>query len=150
MEINDEKLVAILTGSRSIAVVGLSPRPERPSNQVARYLIAAGYRVIPVNPGHTEILGLRCYGNLKDVPGSVDIVDCFRRSESIPPIAEDAVAIGARVLWLQLGVVNKEAAERAERAGLIVVVDRCIKIDHAVLGIGARKAKGGAASRSSS
>jgi hypothetical protein len=123
----------MLTAARSVAVVGLSPRPARPSNQVARYLQAVGYRVIPVNPGHAEILGLVCYPRLRDVPGPVDIVDCFRRSDRILPIAEDAVAVGAKVLWLQLGVANEAAAQFAARAGLAVVTNRCIKIDHALL-----------------
>lgn len=137
---SDERLLSLLESSRTIAVVGLSPRPARPSNQVARYLIAAGYRVIPVNPGHAEICGLACYPDLEAVPEPIDIVDCFRRSDQIQPIAEDAVAVGAKVLWLQLGVVNDAAAQFAMRAGLIVVVDRCIKIDHAMLGVGRRRA----------
>ena len=136
----DDRIRALLESSRTIAVVGLSPRPARPSNQVARYLIAAGYRVIPVNPGHAEILGLACYPDLRAVPEPIDIVDCFRRSDQIQPIAEDAVAVGAKVLWLQLGVVNDAAAEFATRAGLVVVMDRCIKIDHAMLGVGRPRA----------
>jgi predicted CoA-binding protein len=132
----DEGIRAILESARTIAVVGLSPRPGRASNQVARYLVAAGYRVIPVNPGHTEILGLPCHRDLRAVPEPVDIVDCFRRSDRIDAIAEDAVAIGAKVLWLQLGVVNEAAARLAARSGLAVVMDRCIKIDHAVLRVG--------------
>jgi len=132
----NDRIHTLLESARTIAVVGLSPRPERPSNQVARYLIAAGYRVIPVNPAHAEILGLPCYPDLRAIPEPVDIVDCFRRSDEIEAIAEDAVAIGAKVLWLQLGVVNEAAAAVAARAGLAVVMDRCIKIDHAVLGVG--------------
>ena len=143
MGIDEGRIAAILAGSRTIAVVGLSPRPARPSHQVARYLAAAGYRVIPVNPGHAEILGLPCYPDLKAVPEPVDIVDCFRRSDQIQPIAEDAVAIGAKVLWLQLGVVNEAAAAFAAQAGLAVVMDRCIKIDHAVLGIRTGRATDG-------
>lgn len=136
----DDRIRALLESSRTIAVVGLSPRPARPSHQVARYLVAAGYRVIPVNPGYPEVLGLPCYPDLKAVPEAVDIVDCFRRSDRIQPLAEDAVAIGAKVLWLQLGVVNAAAAEFATRAGLVVVMDRCIKIDHAGLGVARRQA----------
>ena len=135
MQVDDANIAAILERSHTIAVVGLSPRPGRASHQVARYLIAAGYRVLPVNPGHAEILGLPCYPDLMAVPEPVDIVDCFRRSDRIQPIAEEAVAIGAKVLWLQLGVVNEAAAEFAARAGLAVVMDRCIKIDHARLGV---------------
>ncbi len=131
----DERMRALLESSRTIAVVGLSPRPARASHQVARYLMAVGYRVIPVNPACTEILGQPCYPDLRAVPEPIDIVDCFRRSDQIEPIAEDAVAVGAKVLWLQLGVVNEAAAQFATRAGLDVVMDRCIKIDHAVLGV---------------
>jgi predicted CoA-binding protein len=136
MEVDDAGIAAILRNSRTIAVVGCSPRSVRASHEVARYLIAVGYRVIPVNPRCTEILGLQCYPSLLEVPEPVDIVDCFRRSTEIGPIAQDAIAIGARVLWLQLGVVNEDAARRASAAGLVVVRDRCIKIDHAVLGVG--------------
>ena len=130
----DDRIRAILESARTIAIVGLSPRPARPSNQVARFLRAAGYRVIPVNPGQTEILGLPCYPCVRDVPEPIDIVDCFRRSERIVPIADAAIAAGAQVLWLQLGVENEEAATRAARAGLAVVTDRCIKIEYARLG----------------
>jgi uncharacterized protein len=128
---DDRGIEGILSRSRSIAVVGLSPKPERPSHQVARYLIAAGYIVIPVNPGQREIMGLPCYPDLMAIPHTIDIVDCFRRAEDIPPIAEQAIVIGAKVLWLQLGIINQAAAERAAAAGLDVVMDRCIKIDHA-------------------
>jgi predicted CoA-binding protein len=131
---SDDRIRAILESARTIAIVGLSPRPARASNQVARFLMAAGYRVLPVNPGHAEILGLRCYARLRDVPEPIDIVDCFRRSEEIPPIAEAAIEVGAQVLWLQLGVVHDDAATRADQAGLVVVVDRCIKIDYVRLG----------------
>jgi predicted CoA-binding protein len=131
---NDDRIRSILESARTIAIVGLSPRPARPSNQVARFLVAAGYRVLPVNPGHSEILGLRCYARLRDVPEPIDIVDCFRRSEEIPPIAEAAIEVGAQVLWLQLGVVHDDAAARADQAGLVVVADRCIKIDYVRLG----------------
>lgn len=141
----DARIRALLESSRAIAVVGLSPRPARPSHQVARYLVAAGYRVIPVNPRHTEILGLPCYPDLAAVPEPIDIVDCFRRSDQIQPIAEQAVAVGAAALWLQLGVVNEGAAEFAARAGLTVVMDRCIKIDHALLGVRGRVGAGAAA-----
>lgn len=135
MEVDDAGLAAILRETRTIAVVGLSPRPERPSNQVARYLVVAGYRVIPVNPGHAAILGLPCYPSLRQVPEPVDMVNVFRRATQVLPIAEDAIAIGAKVLWLQLGIVNEAAADRATRSGLVVVMDRCILVDHAALGI---------------
>jgi hypothetical protein len=115
----------------TIAVVGLSPKPDRPSNDVARYLLAQGYRMIPVNPVQDEILGLKCYPNLAAIPEPVDLVDVFRRPEHCPPIAQEAVAIGAKALWLQLGIVNDDAARIASDAGLLVVMDRCINIEHA-------------------
>jgi predicted CoA-binding protein len=124
----------ILAENRTIAVVGLSADWFRPSYFAAKYMQEAhGYRVIPVNPRHTQILGEKCYASLRDIPDKVDIVDCFRRSEDIPPIAEDAIAIGARVLWMQIGVINEAAAQRARAAGLEVVMDRCVKIEHARL-----------------
>ncbi len=123
----------ILSQSRTIAVVGLSANWWRPSYFAAKYMQEHGYRIIPVNPQYQEVLGERCYASLRDIPEKVDIVDCFRRSEEIGPLAEDAIAIGAKVLWLQLGVVNHEAAARARAAGLDVVMDRCVKIEHARL-----------------
>jgi predicted CoA-binding protein len=124
---------ALLQDTRTIAIVGLSPNPQRPSNEVARYLRAAGYTIIPVNPACDEVLGEKCYASLREVPGPVDLVDVFRRPEDVMPIVEDAIAIGARALWLQLGVVAPQAALRAADAGLKVVMDRCTKIEHAVL-----------------
>ncbi|MGB6290057.1 MAG: CoA-binding protein [Desulfobulbales bacterium] len=120
----------ILKDSKTIAVFGLSPKPQRPSHQVARYLMAAGYTIIPVNPGQDTILGLPCYPSLKAIPTQVDMVDIFRRPEAVLPIVEDAIAIGAKFIWMQEGIVHKEAAAKAEAAGLIVVMDRCTKIDH--------------------
>ena len=120
----------ILEDSKTIAVVGLSPKPQRPSHQVVRYLMEAGYTIIPVNPGHDTILGLPCYPDLRAIPMQVDMVDIFRRSEAVLPIVEDAIAIGAKFIWMQEGIVNKEAAAKAEAAGLIVIMDRCTKIDH--------------------
>jgi hypothetical protein len=128
--VNMNEIKKILGKSVSIAVVGLSPKENRPSNLVGRYLIDAGYTVIPVNPGHTEILGKTCYPSLSEVNKHVDIVDIFRKSEDVLPIVEEAIAIGAKVIWMQLGVVNHQAAARAEEAGLTVIMDRCIKIDH--------------------
>lgn len=121
---------SLLRNSKTIAVVGLSPKSVRPSNMVARYLIEAGYTIYPVNPGHDTILDLKCYPNLLSVPGNVDIVDIFRRAEDVYPIVEDAVSIGARAVWMQQGIVNVEAAQLAEQNGLQVIMDRCIKIDH--------------------
>ena len=123
----------ILAETRSIAVVGLSPNWQRPSNFAAKYLQHHGYRIIPVNPAYDQVLGEKCYASLADIPEPVDVVDCFRRAADIPPLAEAAIAIGAKVLWLQLGVINLEAAQRARAAGLEVVMDRCIKIEHARL-----------------
>ena len=126
-----KKLLATTT---TIAVVGLSPKESRPSNMVARYLIDAGYTVIPVNPGQEEILGLPCYPDLKSIPGPVDIVNIFRRSEDVPPIVAEAITIGAKAIWMQEGVIHAEAAQTAKAAGLVVVMDRCIKTVHHDLG----------------
>jgi predicted CoA-binding protein len=123
----------ILAENRTIAVVGLSADWFRPSFFAAKYMQEHGYRVIPVNPKYPEILGEKSYASLKDIPVKVDIVDCFRKTADIGPIAEDAVAIGAKVLWQQLGVTNLEADARARAAGLDSVMDRCVKIEHARL-----------------
>ena len=112
-----------LTNASTIAVVGLSPRPERPSYYVARYLQEQGYRIIPVNPTLESVLGERCYPDLKSVPERVDMVDIFRRSEHVGPIVDDAIAIGAKYIWMQDGVVDHDAAARAREAGLSVVMD---------------------------
>ena len=123
----------ILKTSKVIAVVGLSGDWFRPSYFAAKYMIEHGYAVIPVNPGYDSILGQKCYKSLRDIPTKVDIVDCFRKTEEIGPVAGDAIAIGARVLWQQLGVTNAEAARKAEAAGLETVMDHCVKIEHARL-----------------
>jgi len=123
----------ILTTHKVIAVVGLSADWFRPSYFAAKYLLEHGYSVIPVNPRYEAILGQKCYKSLRDIPGKVDIVDVFRKSADVGPIADDAIAIGAQVLWQQLGVTNVEAARRAEAAGLEAVMDRCVKIEHARL-----------------
>jgi uncharacterized protein len=120
----------ILRNNRSIAVVGLSGDWYRPSYFAAKYMQEHGYRIIPVNPKYAEILGEKCYPSLRAIPGKVDIVDCFQKTERILPLAEEAIAIGARVLWQQIGVVNEEAADRARAAGLDTVMDRCLKIEH--------------------
>ncbi|HJS38911.1 MAG TPA: CoA-binding protein [Burkholderiales bacterium] len=120
----------ILSQNRVIAVVGLSADWFRPSYFAAKYLQEHGYTIIPVNPRYEEVLGQKCYPSLRDIPVKVDIVDCFRKTADIPPICEDAIAIGAKVLWQQLGVRNAEAAQRAESAGLDAVMDRCVKIEH--------------------
>jgi len=127
------KLRRILKQTHTIAVVGLSANWYRPSYFAAKYMQGHGYRIIPVNPMYTEVLGEKCWPDLKSIPEPVDLVDCFRKSEEIPAIAEDAIAIGAKVLWMQLGVINENAARRAREAGLEVVMDRCVKIEHARL-----------------
>ncbi len=123
----------ILSECRTVAMVGLSANWYRPSYFAAKYLQEHGFRVIPVTPRYEEVLGEKCYPSLDAIPVPVDVVDCFRRAEEIPAIAEAAVAIGARVLWMQLGIRNEEAAARAEAAGLEVVQDRCMKIEYARL-----------------
>jgi predicted CoA-binding protein len=120
----------ILAECRVLAVVGLSANWHRPSNFAAKYMLEHGYRVIPVNPQYKEVLGQKCYASLKEIPGKVDLVDVFRKTEDVMPIAEDAVAIGARVLWQQLGVKSQAAAELARSKGLETVMDRCVKIEH--------------------
>ena len=121
----------ILTSARTIAIVGLSPDPGRPSHGVARYLQRAGYRIIPVNPKVAEVLGERAYPGLRQVPQPVDVVDVFRRSEFVGPIVDDAIAIKASAVWLQDGVVDDDAAARARAAGLDVVMDDCMMRRHA-------------------
>ena len=121
----------ILKKARTIAVVGLSPDPRRPSHGVARYLQRAGYRIIPVNPNVDQVLGERAYGSLREVSEPVDVVDVFRRSEFVGPIVDDAIAMRARALWLQDGVVDELAAQRARAAGLDVVMDDCMMRRHA-------------------
>jgi hypothetical protein len=125
------EIASILKNYRRIAVVGLSPKANRPSNQVARYLLAAGYDVIPVNPGHDRLLDLPCYPQLAAIPQPVEIVNIFRRPAEVEPLVEAAIAIGARVVWMQEGIVHEEAARKARLAGLTVVMDRCLKVDHA-------------------
>ena len=121
----------ILQTARTIAVVGLSSNVLRPSNFVAFYLQRHGYRIVPVNPNEREVLGERAYASLSDVPFHLDVVDVFRASPFVPPIAEEAVRVGAGALWLQFGVISAEGAQIAERGGLKVVVDRCMKVEHA-------------------
>jgi predicted CoA-binding protein len=121
----------ILLQSRTIAVVGLSASWYRPSFFAAKYMQDHGYHIIPVNPNCAEVLGQKCYPTLRAIPDKVDIVDCFRKPDELPPLARDAVAIGAKVLWMQLGIRNEEAAKIALDAGLDVVMNRCVKIEHA-------------------
>lgn len=128
-----EQIKALLEQANTIAVVGLSDDPSKTSHQVSAAMQQKGYRIIPVNPNADEILGEKCYPSLRDIPEPVDIVNVFRRPEHTPPIAEDAVAIGAKALWLQLGIVNEEAARIANEGGLTVVMDRCIKVEDSIL-----------------
>lgn len=125
-----QEITNLLTRTKVIAIVGLSPKPDRPSHEVAQFLLARGYDVIPVNPACVEILGRPCYPDLASVPRAVDMVDVFRKSEDVLPIAQDAIHIGAKSLWLQLGVINPQATALAEAAGLIAIENLCIKIEY--------------------
>jgi predicted CoA-binding protein len=127
-----DRIKNILESARNIAVVGLSDNPERTSYTVAQAMQERGYRIIPVNPNADTILGEKCYASLSDIPEPVDIVNVFRRSEHTPEVAAEAVRIGAKVLWLQLGIVNEEAAGIAKSGGLEVIMDRCIKVEDSV------------------
>lgn len=121
----------LLKEARVIAMVGLSPDESKPSNRVAQYLTSKGYRVIPVNPGYDEILGEKSYKSLKDIPEKIDIVDVFMRADKLLPVAQEAVAIRPRAIWLQLGIVNEDARRLVEENGISFVQDRCVKIEHA-------------------
>jgi predicted CoA-binding protein len=128
-----EEIKEILLRSHTIAVVGLSDDPSKVSYMVSEAMQKKGYRIIPVNPKAESILGETCYPSLADVPEAIDIVNVFRRPEHTPPIAEEAVAVGAKVLWLQLGIANEEAAAIAAKGGLAVIMDRCIKVEDSIL-----------------
>ena len=130
-----EELKDILKKCKKIAVVGLSPKEKRDSNKVARYLMQQGYEIIPVNPGQTEILGKRCFKTLGDIPFKVDLVDLFLNPTRIPPVVDQAIEIGADVIWMQLGVLHNEAAQKARDSGIRVVMNKCIKIEHHNLGL---------------
>ncbi len=130
---NDREIRQLLETSKTIAMVGLSDKPDRDSYRVAEYLQRQGYRIIPVNPTVDVVLGEKSYASVSDIPAPVDIVDVFRRPDAVGPVVEDAIAAGARAVWMQLGIENEEAAQAAEAAGLQVVMDRCIKIEHARL-----------------
>lgn len=131
--IDSNKLRRILKENHRIAVVGLSANPMRPSYFAAKYLKDHGYEIVPVNPNYREILGEKCYPDLSSVPGKVDVVDLFQKPEQVPPFVDQAIAIGAKVVWMQLGIINEAAAKRARDAGLEVVMDRCMKIEYARL-----------------
>jgi predicted CoA-binding protein len=130
---SDDDIRQLLSSSSTIAVVGASSNPDRSSNNIVGRLLQLGYRVIPINPNETEVLGQKAYPSLSDVPVAVDIVDVFRRAEHTPAVADEAVKIGAKALWLQQGIRNEDAAARAEAGGLTVVMDACIAVELAVL-----------------
>jgi uncharacterized protein len=138
MKSREEEIRALLSTARTIAVVGLSDKPDRDSNGVARYLLGQGYDIIPVNPNLTEVLGRRSYPSLRDIPTDreVDIVDIFRRSDQVPPVVDDAIARGVGAVWMQLGVRNEAAAKAAESQGIPVYQDLCIMQEHRRLHIG--------------
>lgn len=131
--VNTSNMQELFASIRVIAVVGLSDDTSRPSHGVSAYLQRAGYRIIPVNPSVPEILGEKSYASLRDIPEKVDLVDVFRKSDAVGPIADDAIAIGAHYLWLQEGVINQAAAEKAVEAGLQVIMDRCMLKEHRAL-----------------
>jgi predicted CoA-binding protein len=126
----DAEIKGILENNRIIAVVGLSTKPDRDSYRVARYLQEHGYQIVPVNPQADKILGQECYASLKEIPFPVDIVDIFRKMEAIPAIVDEAIAIGAKVVWMQLGLAENRSAQKAMAAGLQVVMNKCLKIEH--------------------
>ena len=123
-------VVKILKSFRDVAMVGVSANPDKPSNKVFKYLTENGYNVIPVNPTIDEVLGKKCYASLSAIPEKVEVVDIFRRSEDILPIVEEAIKIGAKAIWMQEGIINKPAAEKAQSAGLLVVMDKCMRKEH--------------------
>lgn len=125
-----DPLLDILRECKNIAVVGISRNPLRPSHEIAEYLLAAGYHVAGVNPHESEVLGRPCYPRVEDIPEAIDIVDIFRKTEDVPPVVESALRKGARVIWMQQGIENRPAAEKALAAGMIVVMDACILVEH--------------------
>jgi len=133
MELSDQTKKELLSSSKIIAMVGLSPKTDKPSNRVAQYLIAHGYRVIPVNPQYIEILGEKSYKSLSDIPDRVDIVDIFMRAENVVPVVEEAVKLKPKTIWLQLDIINDEAKAIAEKNGIDFVQNLCIKLEHARL-----------------
>lgn len=127
---SEDPILDVLKSARTIAVVGISSKRLRPSYEVSEYLLNAGYRIVPVNPNESEVHGLRCYGSLEEVPEAIDVVDVFRRAEEVPPVVDSAIRKGARVLWLQQGIIHREAGEKARAAGLTVVMDACMFVEH--------------------
>jgi len=136
---SDEELRKLLTDARTIAMVGASSSPDKPSHGIMKKMLGAGYHVIPVNPRETEVLGQKAFASLRDITEKVDIVDVFRRAEDTPPIADEAVAIGAKAIWLQSGITNDETARRAQTGGLMAIMDACIGVEHSLLRIPLKK-----------
>lgn len=130
---SDLELKKLLTETKTIAVVGASPKPWRDSGEISMFLQRKGYTVFPVNPKYDEVHGMKCYPDLKSIPEKIDMVDIFRNPDEVEPVIDEAIAIGAKSVWMQLGVINETAAQKAENAGLDVVMDRCIAIDHRAL-----------------
>lgn len=130
---SDKEIYELLVNTKTIAMIGASSNPERTSHGIMKKLQSVGYRVIPVNPNETEILGEKCYASLKNIPVKIDLVNVFRKAETTVPIANEAVNIHAKALWLQLGIINEETAAIAKKGGLLVVMDACIAVMHAIL-----------------
>ena len=130
---SDKEIYELLVNTKTIAMIGASSNPERTSHGIMKKLQSVGYRVIPVNPNETEILGEKCYNSLQDIPDKIDLVNVFRKAETTVPIASEAIGIHAKVLWLQLGIINEETAAIAKQGGLTVVMDACIAVMHAIL-----------------
>jgi predicted CoA-binding protein len=126
----DATIKEVLSTPQTVAVIGCSPNPDRDSHRIAKLLKARGHRIIPVNPEHREILGEACYASLRDIPEPVDMVDIFRRSEHVAPIIDEAIETGAKIVWMQLGVIDEQAATKAQGAGLTVIMDRCPAIEY--------------------
>lgn len=129
----DKDLVKLLTTTKTIAVVGASPKPWRDSGEILMFLRRKGYTVYPVNPRYKEVHSMKCYPDLKSIPEKIHMVDIFRNPDEVEPVIDEAIAVGAKSIWMQLGVINETAAEKAEKAGLDVVMDRCIAIEHRAL-----------------
>ena len=130
---NDTDIKKLLTETKTIAVIGASSKPWRDSGEIASFLQQKGYTVFPVNPKYKDVRGMKCYPDLKSIPDPIDMVDIFRNSNEVGPVVDEAVAVGAKSVWMQLGVINESAAAKAEQAGLAVVMDRCIAIEHRAL-----------------
>ena len=129
----EQEIIQLFEQTKTIAVVGASPKPWRDSGSIAQYLERKGFTVYPVNPRYQEVLGMKCYPDLKSIPGSIDMVNIFRNSDEVGPVIDEAIQVKARSVWMQLNVINEEAAQKAETAGLKVVMDRCIAVDHRAL-----------------